>query len=60
MLALAVVLFIVSFVFIYKYRNTFKLEGIMNAFKSISNTEALKSDTDDAKEIKSLKKQMLP
>jgi len=52
MLALAVVLFIVSFVFIYKYRNTFKLEGIMNAFKSISNTEALKSDTDDAKEIK--------
>ncbi|MBE2219041.1 MAG: hypothetical protein IAE90_12605 [Ignavibacteria bacterium] len=52
MLALAVVLFIISFVFIYKYRNTFKLEGIMKAFKSISNTEALKSDTDDAKEIK--------
>ncbi|MBL8016608.1 MAG: hypothetical protein JNK43_05000, partial [Ignavibacteria bacterium] len=34
------------------YRNTFKLEGIMNAFKSISNRDALKSETDDIKEIK--------
>ncbi len=52
MLALSVVLFIISFVFIYKYRNTFKLEGIMNAFKSISTPDALKSETDDVKEIK--------
>lgn len=52
MLALAVVLFIVSFVFIYKYRNTFRLEGIMKAFKSISAPDALKTETDDVKEIK--------
>ncbi len=52
MLALAVVLFIISFVFIYKYRNTFKLEGIMNAFKSISGKDALKSENDSVAEIK--------
>ncbi len=52
MFALAVILFIISFVFIYKYRNTFKLEGIMNAFRNISGKDALKSENESVAEIK--------
>ncbi len=52
MLALSVVMFIISFVFIYKYRNTFKLEGIMNAFKSISPKDALSGENENVQEIK--------
>lgn len=59
MLALSVLLFIISFVFIYKYRNTFKLEGIMNAFKSISGKNALETDNENAKEIKEFEEKNL-
>jgi cytochrome c len=59
MLALSVVLFIVSFVFIYKYRNTFKLEGIMKAFKSISSQDALKAENDETKEIKEFEENII-
>lgn len=52
MFALAVILFIMSFFFIYKYRNTFKLEGIMNAFKSITPKDALNTESENSQEIK--------
>ena len=59
MMALSVVLFIISFVFIYKYRNTFKLEGILDAFKSISPAEALKGESENVKEIKEFEEKNL-
>ncbi|MEO8512586.1 MAG: c-type cytochrome [Ignavibacteria bacterium] len=59
MLALAVILFILSFVFIYKYRSTFKLEGVMNAFKSISSKDALNSENERTKEIKDFEENII-
>jgi len=52
MMALSAVLFILSFVFIYKYRGTFKLEGIMKAFKNISPKDALDTENENTQEIK--------
>ncbi len=59
MLALSVVLFILSFVFIYKYRSTFKIESVMNAFKSISSKDALDTDNENTKEIKEFEEKIL-
>ncbi len=39
--AFAAILFILSFYFIYKYRDTFNFESILNAFKSIAPNNAL-------------------
>ena len=58
-LALSVVLFILSFVFIYKYRSTFKLESVMNAFKSISSKDALNADSENVQEIKEFEERNL-
>lgn len=51
MLALSVVLFIISFVFIYKYRNTFRLEGIISALKKTSGSESA-ADSESSEKVK--------
>ncbi len=52
MFALSAGIFILSFFFIYRYRGTFKLAGVMNAFKSLTGKDALKSESEEVKEIK--------
>ncbi len=39
-MALAVVLFITAFVFIYRYRSTFKIEGILNTLKGFADKDS--------------------
>ena len=51
MMALAVILFIVSFVFIYKYRNTFKLGSILHSLKKIAGEDALASTDENIKHV---------
>lgn len=51
-LALSIVLFILSFVFIYKYRNSFKLQSIISSFKNIAPPDSLSKDTDNINVIK--------
>jgi cytochrome c len=50
-MALAAVIFIVALVFVYKYRNTFKIESILSAYKKFVNKDAMKSDDDSVQEI---------
>ncbi len=51
MLALSALLFILSFVFIYKYRNTFKLEGILQSFKTLVNPDTINQEDENVQKI---------
>lgn len=51
MMALAVILFIISFVFIYKYRNTFRLGSILHSLKKIAGEDALASTDENVKHV---------
>jgi cytochrome c len=51
MMALAVVLFIVSFVFIYKYRNTFRLGSVLHSLRKIAGKDALASTDENVKHV---------
>jgi cytochrome c len=47
-MALAAVLFIVAFVFVYKYRNTFKIESVLHYYKKLVSKEVVLNPEDDA------------
>ncbi len=51
MMALAVVLFIVSFVFLYKYRNTFRLGSVLHSLRKIAGKDALESTDENVKHV---------
>jgi len=57
MLALSAVLFIISFVFIYKYRNTFRLEGIISALKKTSGSESA-ADNESSEKVKEFEEEL--
>lgn len=57
MLALSVLLFIISFVFIYKYRNTFRLEGIISALKKTSGSES-PADNESSEKVKEFEEEI--
>jgi len=57
MLALSAVLFIISFVFIYKYRNTFRLEGIISALKKTSGSES-PADSESSEKVKEFEEEL--
>jgi cytochrome c len=50
-LALAAVLFIMGFVFVYKYRSTFKIESILNKYSKFVNKDSMKHDDENVQEI---------
>lgn len=51
MMALSVILFITAFVFIYKYRNTFRLGSILHSLKKVAGKDALESTDENIKHV---------
>lgn len=58
-MALAAVLFIIAFVFVYKYRNTFKVESVMQSFRKFVNKDEMKKDVDSIEEIEAFEDEVL-
>lgn len=58
MLTLSAVLFIISFVFIYKYRNTFRLKGIISALKRTSGDKLPAQDEESSEEVKEFEEEI--
>jgi len=50
-LALSAVIFILSFVFIYRYRSTFKIESILATYKRFVNKDAMKPGDEHVQQI---------
>ena len=51
MLALSAVLFIISFIFIYRYRTSFKVEGILQSFRKYINPASINPADESIVEI---------
>lgn len=58
-MALSAVIFIIAFTFIYKYRNTFKIESVLQAYRRFANPEILKTDDKDVKEIETFEENVV-
>ncbi|MCX7877362.1 MAG: hypothetical protein N2510_01835 [Ignavibacteria bacterium] len=51
-LSLAVVIFTAAFIFIYRYRNTFKLERVLSAYRKLSGDKVSENNDSELREIK--------
>ncbi len=59
MLALSVVIFIMSFVFIYKYRNTFKIESVLQTYRKYLNKDSVNPDDEKVHEAEEFEENIL-
>jgi cytochrome c len=51
MLALSAVIFIISFIFIYRYRTSFKVEAILKSFRKLVNPSYVNPEDENVQEI---------
>lgn len=58
-MALAAVIFITAFVFVYKYRNTFKVESVLQSYRKFVNKDALKENDDTVQEIEDFEEEVV-
>ncbi|MCI0716444.1 MAG: hypothetical protein L0Y77_09035 [Chlorobi bacterium] len=58
-MAFSAVIFIMAFTFIYKYRNTFKIESVLNAYRRLASPEMLKTDDKGVKEIETFEENVV-
>ena len=59
MLALSVVIFIMSFVFIYKYRNTFKIESVLQTYRKYINKDSINPGDEKVHEAEAFEENIL-
>jgi len=50
-MALSAIIFIAAFIFIYKYRSSFKLESVLNSFRTLINPENVKTHSESQANI---------
>lgn len=50
-MALGALILIVAFVFVIKYRNTFKLEGVLQKYRKFTNKDAMNPEDENVQEI---------
>lgn len=50
-MALGALILIVAFVFVIKYRNTFKIEGVLQKYRKFTNKESMNPDDESVQEI---------
>jgi len=58
-LALSAVIFIISFVFIYKYRNTFKIESIFQTYRKFINPDSINPNDENVQEIQKFEENVI-
>lgn len=58
-MALSAVIFILSFVFIYRYRNTFKIESILESYRKFINKDAMKPGDKNVQQIEEFEEGIL-